>query len=50
MVRVFTADLKGFSPLKKWGIVQTRGSKGTPPMSFSPLKKWGIVQMCMHMK
>ncbi len=35
----------GFSPLKKWGIVQTHDLPYPHYSRFSPLKKWGIVQI-----
>ncbi len=36
---------ESFSPLKKWGIVQTFLYIFNINGGFSPLKKWGIVQI-----
>ncbi len=36
--------INSFSPLKKWGIVQSKSGMDNNQPSFSPLKKWGIVQ------
>ncbi len=40
----YSVSSSGFSPLKKWGIVQIKACGQGDSDSFSPLKKWGIVQ------